>query len=117
VQSLRAGPVDHELFGLQVRLFPSQNPGDRRALFAPDHFDRAERNFILQASPHNGVFLDIGANIGVYSLFVGAKRPDVLIIAFEPSPLAFEKLRFNIQSNGRMIASNCSKTKATRSNG
>jgi FkbM family methyltransferase len=91
VQRLRAGPVDHDLFGLQVRFFPAENPGDRRALFTPDHFDKEERHLILAA---------FGANIGVYSLFAGAKRPDVRTLAFEPSPWVFQKLSFNVKSNG-----------------
>ena len=107
VQRLRPGPVDDKLFGLNVRFFPAENSGDRRALFTPNQFDRQERNLILRALPPQGVFLDIGANIGVYSLFVGAERPDVRVFAFEPSPNVFRKFQFNVEANGlasRIIA-------------
>jgi FkbM family methyltransferase len=45
------------------------------------------------------VILDIGSNIGYYSL-VGAKmNPDVKIYAFEPMPAAFKYLNINIHKN------------------
>lgn len=34
--------------------------------------------------PENGTLLDVGANIGVYSVYAAIKRPDLRIIAVEP---------------------------------
>ncbi|MEO6154736.1 MAG: FkbM family methyltransferase [Thermomonas sp.] len=47
------------------------------------------------------VFLDIGANIGWYSLIFGRlAKTDSLIFAFEPDPLNSRLLRQNIELNG-----------------
>jgi len=41
--------------------------------------------------------LDIGANVGMYSLVCTTLAPNVQIHAFEPLPIVFEKLRQNIE--------------------
>ena len=47
-----------------------------------------------------GMFLDVGANNGLYSVLAGISRPDVKIIAFEPYPPALEVLKRNVSANG-----------------
>lgn len=44
------------------------------------------------------VFWDIGANIGLYSLYAGA-RQDISVCSFEPSPVNFYLLAANINVN------------------
>ena len=46
-----------------------------------------------------GIFIDIGANIGYYSV-VAAKLPNVRVLAFEPSPHETKRLLHNVQING-----------------
>ena len=47
------------------------------------------------------VFVDIGANIGTYSLYVAGKcRDNARIVSFEPHPRTFAKLSYNIAANG-----------------
>jgi FkbM family methyltransferase len=50
----------------------------------------------LAARP--GVFLDIGANMGVFSLAI-ASQTDLKVIAFEPEPLNYLKLQRNMAAN------------------
>lgn len=45
-----------------------------------------------------GIFLDIGANIGVFALCIGS-QPGVQVMAFEPEPLNFKRLQGNIAAN------------------
>jgi FkbM family methyltransferase len=45
-------------------------------------------------------FLDIGSNIGYYSLVAASYNPQIRIWAFEPLPAAVKYLRKNIASNG-----------------
>ena len=45
-----------------------------------------------------GVFLDIGANIGVFSVCIGA-QPEIEVMSFEPEPVNYRRLRRNIASN------------------
>lgn len=48
----------------------------------------------------SGLFLDVGANNGVYSLIASGARQGVRIVAFEPFPPVLELLRENIRLNG-----------------
>ncbi len=41
---------------------------------------------IIELLPRRGLFVDVGANIGLVSFSVGASRPDVSVLAFEPEP-------------------------------
>lgn len=47
-----------------------------------------------------GVFIDVGANTGVYSVMAAKFSPEKAIIAFEPLPAVLEVLRKNISLNG-----------------
>ncbi len=50
-----------------------------------------------------GVVLDVGANIGVFTLFAAAQAPDVEIHAFEPVPQIFEALKANTAHLGPRV--------------
>ena len=45
------------------------------------------------------VFLDIGAHIGKWSVFVARANPEVQVYAFEPHPVTFEYLQQNVKLN------------------
>ena len=47
-----------------------------------------------------GVFVDIGANIGVYSLYAASLFPEMTVIACEPVQANFNRLCENIKLNG-----------------
>lgn len=46
------------------------------------------------------VVFDVGANIGLFSLFVGARCPSAELYAFEPVPKVFDKLKQNVTDRG-----------------
>jgi FkbM family methyltransferase len=46
------------------------------------------------------VFIDVGANIGRYSLFLAKKFPKLNVVAIEPDPEAFSSLVKGIKING-----------------
>jgi FkbM family methyltransferase len=46
----------------------------------------ATTSFLLNHLTKNGVFLDVGANVGFFSLLVANLRPEAKVIAFEPNP-------------------------------
>ena len=46
-----------------------------------------------------GLFVDVGANTGVYSVMAGTVAPDRRIIAFEPLPPVVEILKRNLAAN------------------
>ena len=48
----------------------------------------------------DAVVFDVGANIGMFSLFIGARCPSAQVYAFEPVPDMFAKLQQNIEARG-----------------
>jgi len=48
----------------------------------------------------DAVFFDVGANVGVYSLFAASLFPSMEIYAFEPLPANYLRLKENIALNG-----------------
>ena len=93
-------PLDVEVFGQRMRLNPFNNVSEKRVLFTPQYFDPLEREILGQAIRDDFVFVDIGANIGGYALFVsGLAGPGSRILAVEPQPGIFESLVHNITLN------------------
>ncbi len=56
-----------------------------------------EEAFLKQFLPkvRSGVLMDVGANHGTYSRFLGELRPDLRVLAFEPHPKSFALLKQN----------------------
>jgi len=91
------GPYDLEAEGLKFRIYPGENYDDRKILAKGRLPERQEHKLL---EPHLGagkVFVDVGANIGSYSIFAGRSGADVL--AIEANPLTATKLGFNVQAN------------------
>lgn len=90
-------PVDISVDGINLRCYLNDNCSEKKFAFMPSRYDQVERTFIKNHLPADGVFLDIGANIGIYSLtanqVLGSKGH---IFAIEPNPDAVTRLSFNI---------------------
>jgi FkbM family methyltransferase len=100
LRSLDGAPVDIEALGARMRLYPDGNVCEKRVLFTPQYFDPLERDLLAKRLREGFRFIDIGANIGAYSLFVAAKAgPSARILAVEPQPEVFARLAFNIAQN------------------
>jgi len=100
LRSLDGAPVDIESLGARMRLYPDGNVCEKRVLFTPQFFDPVERELLAGRLREGFRFIDIGANIGAYSLFVAALAgPGARILAVEPQPEVFARLAFNIAQN------------------
>ena len=100
ISMLRGRPLDVERFGARMRLHPYNNNCDKKVLFTPQFFDPEERALLQARLPRDGVFIDIGANIGAYALFVAAfSGKGARILAVEPQPDIFDRLTYNIAQN------------------
>jgi len=98
-RSLIAGPTPTPLTlpnGLQVQQF---NQAETEH-FYHDIFDNRvyHRNGIELAD--DAIVFDVGANIGLFSLYASRAASRSLIFAFEPAPPVFELLRRNLSSIG-----------------
>jgi FkbM family methyltransferase len=106
INALGDRPVDVPLWGARARLYPARNSCEKNALFTPQLLDVVERRALAEAIDRRvGVgdtftFVDIGANVGVYSLFVAAHGgANARVLAIEPQPGILERLRFNREAN------------------
>lgn len=100
VRTLRGRPLDVESLGVRMRLYPYNNVCEKRILFTPQYFDETERQLLASRITPDFIFIDIGANIGGYTLFAAALAgPAAHILAIEPQPEIFERLVYNIQQN------------------
>lgn len=50
---------------------------------------------LSQSLPPNGVFLDVGANVGYFSMLIASRFAHATVHAFEPHPLTSQVLRLN----------------------
>jgi FkbM family methyltransferase len=95
-----SGPVDTTALGARMRLYPFNTVCEKRILFTPQYFDKAERDLLASRIKPGFTFIDIGANVGGYALFVAALAgPGARILAIEPQPVIFERLVYNIGQN------------------
>ena len=100
VKALRGKPADVESLGARMRLYPSNNVAEKRILFTPQYFDPQELGWLEARITQDFVFVDVGANVGGYSLFVAARAGAAArILAIEPQPDIHERLVYNIRQN------------------
>jgi len=91
--------------GIEMIVDPADTIGGNLA-FIPQLCDVWERHAIEKYLPRGGVFVDVGANIGSYSLWAARQvGPHGRILAYEAEPNNFATLIQNIELNGfRQIA-------------
>lgn len=93
-------PLDVDLYGGRARLHHSGNNSEVKALLNPKRYAREEYAFCREHMPRrDGVFLDIGGNAGVFSLFVASLMEAGTLITAEPQPNMFERLSTNFGLN------------------
>ncbi len=104
-----AGALDVERWGLNVRLHPRDNGCEKNLLFTPQMYEPTELKElgadIARAAQLNKpfVFVDIGANVGLFSLFVAAHAgAGARIFAIEPEPGNQRRLNFNVGANSKL---------------
>jgi FkbM family methyltransferase len=98
--------LDVERWGLRMRLHPRRNGCEKGLLFTPQMFEVGERAELtaeiakVAAAGRPFAFVDIGANVGLFSLFVASQAgANARILAFEPEPGNVRRLRFNVDAN------------------
>ena len=93
--------VDAQVFGQRMRLHPQDNLSENRVLFMPQHFDIEERAALSETLHDDFIFLDVGANAGVYSIYMASQLGTRgRIICVEPDPETRQRLEFNVAANG-----------------
>ena len=81
---------------------------DYMILVKPD-WEKEERQFVTELNLEDDddrIAIDIGANIGIYTLLLSHLYPKCKVISIEASPTIFEKLKLNCQLNNLLPGSN-----------
>ncbi|MDB5509219.1 MAG: FkbM family methyltransferase [Hyphomicrobiales bacterium] len=110
VKALAGRPLDVEALGAKMRLYPYNNTCEKRILFTPQFFDPEELSLVEAHLRDDTIFVDVGANIGGYTLFAASRAGQrARILAVEPNPIVFERLIYNIRQNpfGSVKAIDC----------
>lgn len=98
-------PYDIEVFpAVRARIYPRTNLCEKRVFTAPQLYDWTERHALSAAlaakTAEPFVFVDLGANVGVYTLWMlsEARRLNqpLKALAVEPDPETFGRLTLNL---------------------
>jgi FkbM family methyltransferase len=102
----RDGALDVERWGIKLRLYPRRNLCEKNLLFTPQMYEAPELAKLaaeierVKQSRRDFVFVDIGANAGLFSFFVASYAgKGATILAVEPASEALRHLRFNLAAN------------------
>ena len=91
------GPFDEEVEGIRFRTYPTDNYDDRKIISKRRLPERLEHKVLTPYLKPGVTFVDVGANIGTYSLYAAELGANVF--AIEANPASAEKLAFNIRVN------------------
>lgn len=91
--------IQHNYYGKKFILFPFDNATDNKMIISSKKYEADELNFLnILKKSNESVFLDIGANMGYYSIMssnYGFKK----IYAFEPVPKMINRIKQNVKIN------------------
>jgi FkbM family methyltransferase len=100
------GALDVMRWGLSLRLHPRDNGCEKNLLFTPQMYETTElAELTVEIARANRrragfVFVDIGANVGLFSFFVAAcAGSSARILAVEPEKGNLERFFFNMRAN------------------
>lgn len=94
----KTNPIDIIYHDVKFRLYPHNNTIESKMLVSSRLREGKELDVISGFIKNGGTFLDIGANVGYYSL-MAAKLGATKIIGVEPNPIVLERFKANIKFN------------------
>lgn len=89
---------DIERDGVKYRCHTIDNTSEKHFLFGGKWSHEQEIARLIAELPKGGVFFDLGANSGIFTL--AAARIAGRVVSVEPNPIMLERLRFNVSTNG-----------------
>lgn len=109
IRQQKDGIFDVTVAGINVRLCPEVSGSDNKFLRKGKYVDFVEWTALANAckSVDSPVFVDIGANIGMYSLLLANEVPELRVFAIEPHPGIQHQLKFNCSLNPALNINVC----------
>lgn len=92
---------DIDVNGVNIRCHYADNFTEQRLAEGRNRDDLANIERLVAKIPEGGVFVDVGANCGLYSMFAARRvGPAGTVIAIEPVPEMQRRVRTNVAVNG-----------------
>jgi len=82
-----------------TKFFFSPIQGDQIGYFQEIYLQKIYTKNYKPRERNGGVVLDLGANIGVFSIFIASLDPRFKVYSYEPAPRVFRRLVKNISAN------------------
>lgn len=98
IMSLQKGPLDVYFRNCAFRIYGENNLIEYGILLNPN-YNKADIDFLLEDSKSYSNFVDLGCNIGLYSLPLAAAAPNGTVVAIDANPLMQSRLSFNVVSS------------------
>ncbi|MEM9433353.1 MAG: FkbM family methyltransferase [Pseudomonadota bacterium] len=107
IQLAGQGTLDIEFRNCAYRIRGDRNLIDYGLLLNPD-YNHLDIDFLLDGAQAGSNFLDIGSNVGLYSLPMAKSAPAGITVSIDANPLMAQRLLFNAEGSGignlRMIS-------------
>jgi FkbM family methyltransferase len=84
-----------------IKLFIHLRDSIDREIFMNGYYEEEQISLLCSLIDENSIdyFIDVGANVGIYSLLISKKFLNLKTYAFEPHPHVFKRLQKNINLN------------------
>lgn len=99
VQAQGMGKLDVRFRGAAYRLHGDRNLIECGLLLRPD-YNGTDIDFLIEGAAADAGFVDIGSNIGLYSLPMALTAPRGTTLAIDANPKMVARLRWNAQATG-----------------
>ncbi|MGC1439418.1 MAG: FkbM family methyltransferase [Burkholderiaceae bacterium] len=99
IMALRPGPLDIDFRHCGYRIRCEDNLIECGLLLNPA-YNGDDIDFLISGASSDANFVDIGSNIGLYSLPMAKSAPEGKTIAIDPNPLMAQRLAFNAAGSG-----------------
>jgi FkbM family methyltransferase len=100
VLALGRGKLDIRFRGAAFRLNGERNLIEYGLLLVPE-YNRVDIDFLLDGAPEDASFVDLGCNIGLYSLPLAAARPRGRVLSIDANPRMIAQIDWNAAAGGQ----------------
>jgi FkbM family methyltransferase len=92
----------YPLFNLPVTLFGKPLAGNQKALGKVINDVVLSNQYHVELIKNEGIVVDAGAHVGIFSIFAAEMHPNALICSFEPTPSTFKFLQENTKDRSNI---------------
>ena len=99
VLALGPGTLDIRFRGAAYRIRGENNLIEYGLLLVPA-YNATDIDFLLEDAPADAAFVDLGCNIGLYSLPLAVARPQGRVVSVDANPKMISRIRWNAKATG-----------------